>query len=191
MHLASQRPSLRSRPVFRPGPALILAGLLSLGIGGCATGDVAMLATIAGGEKVRVPLGRGGPVLTNEAGVQIDTATFMPNPDKKIVYIFAFTDSRSRALRSVRVEDVSDEAAVTIVDSAQPKLSPGGQWQAESEPLDLSDPRLSWFATITNSLRVFRFTLTFSDGQTLVLHQGAMFPAGMKAAVRQAFGQKY
>lgn len=178
-------------PVCRAGQALVLAGLLSLGVAGCATGDVAVLATIAGGEQVRVPLGRGGPVMTNEAGVQINTATFTLNPDKKILYVFEFTDSRSRALRSVRVEDVSDTAPATLVDNVQPKLSTTGQWRGESEPLDSSDPRVGWFATISNSVRVFRFTLTFSDGQTLVLLQGALYPAPIKAAVRHAFGQNY
>ena len=150
-----------------------------------------MLATVAGGEKVRVPLGRGGPELTNEDGVQINTASFTLNPDKKIAYVFDFTDSRSRALRSVRVEDVSDAAAVPLVDDAQPRLATAGRWHGEVQPLDLSDPRLGWIATISNSLRVFRFTLTFSDGHTLVLHQGSLYPAAVKAAVRQAFGQNY
>ena len=178
-------------PVGRVGQALILAGLLSLGVAGCATGDVAMLVTIAGGEQVRVPLGRGGPVMTNEAGVQINAATFVFNKDKKVLYVFAFTDSRNRAFRSVRVEDVSDTAPLVVADDAQPKLSATGEWHGESTPFDSGDPRLDWFATITNSVRVFRFTLTFADGQRLELLQGAMFPAQVKAVVRQAYGQKY
>ena len=169
----------------------MLSGLLSIGVAGCATGDVVMLATIAGGQQIRVPLGRGGPVLANEGGVQINAATFVFNKDKKILYVFAFTDSRNRALRSVRVEDVSDTAPLVLADDAQPKLSATGEWHGESTPLDSGDPRLDWFATITNSVRVFRFTLSFSDGQTLVLLQGAMYPAPLKAAVRQAYGQKY
>jgi len=169
----------------------LAAALWGLGLGGCATGDVAMLATIAGGEKIRVPLAKGGAVPTNEGGVQIDTANFTLNPDKKIVYVFKFTDSRRRALRSVRVDDVSDTAVAKLVDDAQPQLSPAGQWHRETEALEMSDPRLEWLGTISNSLRVFRFTLTLADGQTLVLHQGALYPAALKAAVRQALGQKY
>lgn len=162
-----------------------------LGITGCATGDVAMLATIAGGQKIRVPLTRGGAELVNAGGVQINSATFSVNADKKIVFVFEFTDSRKRALRNVRVDDVSDHAAAPLVDSAQPTLSATGQWRGASEPLALSDHRLGWMATLPNSLRVFRFTLTFSDGQTLVLHQGSLFPSPMKSAVRQALGETY
>ena len=123
-----------------------------------------MLATIAGGTQLHVPLTRGGAALTNEAGIQINTANIVPAPEKKIAYVFAFTDSRGRTLRSVRVEDVSDEAAVVLVDDAEPKLSGERQWHSTTPPLEFSDPWLRWLATISNSLRVFRFTLTFSDG---------------------------
>ncbi len=150
-----------------------------------------MLATIAGGEKIRVPLGRGGPEMTSEDGVQINTASLTLTPEKKIVYVFEFTDRRSRALSGVRVEDVSDTTAAPLVDDVQPKLSAAGRWHGEAPPLDLSDSRLGWIATISNSLRVVRFTLTFSDGHTLVLHQGGLYGAAMKAAVRQSFGQNY
>ncbi len=139
----------------------------------------------------RVHLNRNGAELLNEGGVQIDSATFTLNADKKIVFVFEFTDSRKRALRSVRVDDVSDDAPLALVESAPPTLAAPGSWHGESEPLALSDPRLAWLVTLPNSLRVFRFTLTFSDGQTLVIHQGALFSAPMKSAVRQTLGQGY
>jgi len=169
----------------------ILGGLLSVGLVGCATGSFEMVATGAGGEKIRVPLGANGVEFTNEAGVQVRMASFAPNADKKIVYEFVFTDHRKRGLRRVRVEDVSDDAAVNLADDAQPKGELDGTWRGGSEALEFNDPRMNWLATISNSLRVFRFTLTFSDGQTLVLHQGTLYPAAMKSAVRHAFGQNY
>ncbi len=168
-----------------------MVGALSAGVVGCASGDVSMLAPIAGGQKIRVALTRNGAELVNEGGVQINSATFSLNADKKIVYAFEFTDSRKRALRTVRVEDVSDAAPTPLVESAQPTLSATGQWRGESEPLGLSDRRLSWMATIPNSVRVYRFTLSFAEGQTLVIHQGTLFPAQMKSAVRQTLGQNY
>lgn len=169
----------------------LVAGLVLAAAAGCATGNIAMLATIVGGEKVRVPFGRGGPEMTNEGGVQINLASYTLNAEKKALYVFEFTDSRSRALRRVLVEDVSDTAALTLVDDAAPVLAANGRWHGETPTLEWSDPRLGWLATISNSLRVFRFTLTFADGQTLVLLQGAFYPAGLKAATRQALGQNY
>ncbi len=189
-------PSPHSRLTHPVAPSLfptrlLSASLLLLGLAGCATGDIAMLAEIAGGEKIRVPFTKGGTEMTNLDGVQINTATFTLNPDKKILHVFEFTDSRNRPLRSVRVEDVSDATAVTLVEDAAPKSASGGRWRGEVPPVDLADSRLAWMATISNSLRVYRFTLTFADGRTLVLLQGSFYPAGMKAAVRQALGQNY
>ena len=45
--------------VLRARSTLVMA-LVLLAVAGCATGDVAMLVTVASGEKVRVPIGRGG-----------------------------------------------------------------------------------------------------------------------------------
>ena len=168
-----------------------LAGLILLGVAGCATGDLSMVATIAGGEKIRVPIGSNGAALTREGGVQINTSSFTLNPEKKFVYVFEFTVERNRPLRHVRVEDVSDESAVTLIDRADPTLSAAGRWRGESEPLSTGSERLKWLVTISNSLRVVRFTLTFADGKTQVLHQGTLFPAGLKSTVRQAMGQNY
>lgn len=167
--------------------ALLVAGLLAA----CATGDVAMLAEIAGGQKVRVPFGKGGPEMTTEDGVLINQATFTLNAEKKIFYVFSCTDSRNRALRRVQVEDVSDAAPLSLIDDAKPQLAAGGKWLGETPPLDWNDAKIKWLATISNSLRVYRFTLTFADGRTLVLLQGSFFPAPMKAAVRQTMGQNY
>jgi hypothetical protein len=150
-----------------------------------------MMATISGGQKIRVPLSRAGAELVNEGGIQMNTATFTLNADKKIVYIFEFTDAKKRALRNVKVEDESDAAPVMVLESTQPTLSATGQWKGESEPLTLSDPRLGWMATLPNTLRVFRVTVTFADGRTQVIHQGSFFPAVMKSAVRQTLGQNY
>lgn len=179
------------RPLLCAHTGLRLAPLLGLVLAGCATGDIAMLAEISGGEKVRVPFTRGGPEMKQEDGVQIAQAGITLAAEKKVQYIFAFTDSRNRALRRVLVEDVSDAAAVPLVDDAQPKLSGKGEWKGEVPASDWSDARVRWLATISNSLRVFRFSLTFADGRTLVLYQGAFYPAPMKAAVRQTMGQNY
>lgn len=168
-------------------PALAAAFLLA----GCATGDVVMLAEISGGEKIRVPLGRGGPELKNEDGVQIHTATLTLGAEKKIVHVFEFTDTRQRPLRRVQVEDVSDAAPLPFIDDSQPQPGPNGRWRGDAPPVDLTDPRLHWMATISNTLRVYRFTITFADSRTLVLHQAALYPAPLKSAIRQTLGQNY
>lgn len=168
---------------------LPLAALLLLG--GCATGGIAMQTTVHGGERVKVSFQKGSPEMQSEDGVQINEATFSMTPDKKVQHVFSFTDARKRPLTRVQVEDVSDEALIPLVDDAAPKLSAAGQWRVEVAPAEWKDPRITWLATVSNTLRVYRFTLTFADGRRLVIHQGAYFPAPMKVLVRQAMGQTY
>ncbi|MBI5770190.1 MAG: hypothetical protein HZA93_20610 [Verrucomicrobia bacterium] len=169
----------------------IFCGGWGLWLGGCATGEVEMLATISGGKQVHVPLGRGGVAMTQEDGVQMSVATFTLTQEKKPIHIFALSDSRKRALRAIRVEDVSDDAALVLVEDTAPTLSDAGVWHRETEAIDPADPRLGWMATISNTLRVYRITVTFADGRTVELLQGALYPAGIKSAMRQALGQKY
>jgi hypothetical protein len=162
-----------------------------LSLGGCATGDLEMLATISGGRQIRVPLGRGGIVMTEADGVQMTVATCSLTPEKKPIYIFALTDARKRAVRTIRVEDVSESAPVLLLEDSSPKFSDVGGWHRETEPLEPTDPRLGWLATISNTLCVYRITVTFSDGHAVELLQGTLYPAQVKSAMRQALGQKY
>src|SRR5690349_10223154 len=85
-------------------------------LAGCASGGkLSMVATISTGEKIPVPLGPKGVEPTKQDGVQIEDAGFTLNAAKNLVYRFEFSDAKARALRSVRVEDVSDDAAVLLV----------------------------------------------------------------------------
>lgn len=149
-----------------------------------------MVATISGGEKLRFPIGREGVAMANEGGVKVTMAYFSPKTEKKLTYVFELTDTQKRGLRSVRVEDVSDEKPMLLVDNPEPKASATGQWHGEVE-LEHTDPRVAWLVTLSNSLRVYRFTLTFADGKTLVLHQGSLYPAALKSGIRHMFGQNY
>lgn len=150
-----------------------------------------MVATIAGGERISVPLGPSGAEPASADGVQVVLASCNLDAEKHIVYSFEFSDARQRGLRSVRVEDVSDAAPFPLVEDVKPAVAAGGRWRGESRPLTASEPGVDWIRTISNTLRVFRLTLTFADGKTLTLHQGSFYPAGAKVALREALGMKY
>ena len=67
-------------------------------------------------------------------------------------------EAHAAALARVQVEDVSDEGLIPLVDDAAPKLSPTGQWRTELSPAEWKDPRITWLATVSNTLRVYRST---------------------------------
>lgn len=150
-----------------------------------------MVVPIAGGGTARVPLSKNGVPMTSEDGIEITAAGITINPDKKPVYTLGFKDTRHRVLRQVRVEDVSDDAAIALVDDKEPKSSAAGEWSANTDPMGATDRRLKWLETVSNSTRVFRFTLTFADGRTQTLLQGMQIGAPTKAALRGILGLNY
>jgi hypothetical protein len=183
---------LSARRANRQSRTTLLLALLALGVAGCATGDVAMLVTIASGEKVRVPMGRKGVEPTSADGVEIQPVRFDLDKEKfHLIYSFGFSDAKHRALRSVRVQDVTDAGLAPLVEQADATVEANGRWSAKGRSLSMSDPALKWLLSIENSARVFQFTIVFQDGHTLVLNQGAFFPNFVKAAVRHEFGEKY
>lgn len=185
---ASQR-----RAYFRPDASwLPPAGLLAaFALAGCATGDISMLVPIAGGTKVQVPFSHGAPVPTEADGVRIESTRAVLDPTKKsLVYTFEFSDAQKRAVRSVKVEDVSDDAISVLVDDASPEIDKG-RWLRVSRSLGPDDECLTWIFNLENTVRIFRFTIVFTDGRTAVLNQGAMYPNPLKAAIRHMFGKDY
>ncbi|MEO5958585.1 MAG: hypothetical protein ABIZ49_08190 [Opitutaceae bacterium] len=169
----------------------VTSGVLVALLAGCATGDVALLVPVVGGEKVRVPVARGGAQPTEIGGFEVKPPRFAPNDDKtRLIYSFEVSNRKRQALRSIRVEDVSDTKPHLLLEDAMPTLA-DGVWRGVSRPLAPSDEGLKWIYSIDNSARVFRFTIVTEDGRSVVANQGTLFPNVLKAAVRQTFGEKY
>jgi hypothetical protein len=181
----------RGRVSFLSLAGGLIATLLVGSSGGCQTGEYAYVATIAGGEQLRIPLNKGGAVMAKEGSIQILHAGGDVEPNKhQFFYKFAFADSSGSELRSVLVEDVSDEKAVLLVEDLQPKLVER-RWDATSRFFNRDDEPIKWVFYVGDSFRVFRFTVTFADGRKIVLHQGSRVPAWAKAGIRSIFGEKY
>jgi len=169
----------------------VAASVALVGISGCMiTGDYALVATITGGEKIRVPLGHSGPVLAREGDLQVKQAAFTMNPANQFVYTFELSAPPTRGFQSVRVEDVSDEKSFLLVDETKPSLV-NGRWRHLAAPLGPDAACLRWIFHVDNSLRVYRFTVVEDDGKTVVLYQGSTYSDTVKAVVRKLFGEKY
>lgn len=149
-----------------------------------------MLVPIAGGGKVAVPFGKNGVEFTKGDGVQIESAASTLDAEKKLVYNFAFRDAKARALRRVVVEDMSDDSPTLLVEDNAPILDQG-RWSGSSRAFAWGEPELRWIATISHTMRVYRFTITFADGEKLVLDQGSLYPNVLKSAIRHAWGENY
>jgi len=190
--LSSRPPAVSARPSRRFGRLdWLVAGVFVALLAGCATGDYSLVAPVSGGTKVRVPIGPGGPVPMEMDGVKIEVFGLRPDFEKKqVLYTFGFFDARGRGLQDVKVEDVSDDTPFPLLEDAAPQVDKG-HWHGTSRSFAAGDEYLKWIYQVDNSLRVYRFTVKFTDGHELVIHQGSTFPNFMKSAIRHMFGATY
>jgi hypothetical protein len=159
--------------------------------GGCATGDYAYVTRISSGEKIQIPLARGTPLRPKQGTIEIMYAGMRPNmvpQNKQMIYFFGFLEKSGKPPRSIRVEDVSDEKAVLMVEDLNPVLKDKIKWGMESKPIPAGDPLLQWVTYVDDAMRVFQFTIIDSEGKKIVLNQGWYVPAWAKPAVRHAIG---
>ena len=159
---------------------------------GCATGDYAYVTTISTGERIQIPLVRGAPVPAQKGNITIKFAGLVPNStpeDKRLKYIFDLEDTSPTPAKSIVVEDVSDDRAIPMVEDLSPTYVKQ-RWVGFSKPLTKDDPALGWMVHLSNTTRVFQFTVTAADGSKTVLNQAWIVPNWAKVGMRQALGMK-
>lgn len=171
---------------------LVLAALLGMAAG-CATGEYTYVKTTSYGDKLRIPLIKGSPEKAKKDGIQIEAAVLLPSrePEKKEVFFaFSFVDQSGVVPKSVKIEDVSDERPVVVVEDLQPTYQAGNRWVNTPRMMQAGDPAIGWTQYVGDTFRVFRFTITKPDGREIVLHQGLSVPAWMKLSMRKTLGHE-
>lgn len=175
------------------GRAISIFGvLISALLAGCATGDYAYVTTISTGERIQIPLINGAPAPAQKGNITIKFAGLVPNPnpeEKHLKYIFDLEDTSPTPAKSIVVEDVSDERAIPMVEDLSPKYV-NHRWHGFSKPFTKDDEALGWIVHLSNTTRVFQFTVTAADGSKTVLNQAWIVPNWAKVGMRQALGMK-
>lgn len=165
-----------------------LFALIMLGLAGCASPGIQVRLLVSSGEKILVNMPQGTVVGNDVKEVKIKAASFLTNPEKKQgIYAFGFNLMANAALKSVKVEDVTDSKAVTMVEDNDPKLQ-GVAWTYTSPPFSPDDKSLGWLHEIDESLRVYCFWITLSDGRQLKVYHVVYYAPFMKAGMRHALG---
>jgi hypothetical protein len=172
----------------------ILAVLFSFTLllaAGCGMASTAMKTTVCGKEMLFM-LGDEGPERAKDGRATVIDATFIPTKDNKhIWFIFHVSKQPSApAVKSIKVENVSDEVPEVLVFDETPKFDAHGNWSGHSADRLPSEPNLSWFYHEGNTPRVYRFTIVYADGKTSELYQLDVVAAFVKAIVRKQFGMK-
>lgn len=165
-----------------------LFALIMLGLAGCASPGIQVRLLVSSGEKIVVNMPQGTVVGNDVKEVEIKAASFLTNPEKKQgIYAFGFNLMANAALKSVKVEDVTDSKAITMVEDNDPKLQ-GVAWTYTSPPFSPDDKSLRWLHEIDESLRVYCFWITLSDGRQLKVYRVVYYAPFMKAGMRHALG---
>lgn len=165
----------------------ILLILLPVILTGCVSPQATMRSyTIAGGELIQLPLAAGGALPSQTKNAKIEVTGFMVNDEKaELTYTFGFSALSGRSLKRVVVEDVSGPTAVRLVDDASPVLD-SRYWKGFSTPRRAGDETLGWLHAPGNTEKVFRFVITFADGETESIYQASIWRGQSKPIIRKA-----
>jgi len=139
-----------------------------------------MLAA-AGSCLARAPDARENDFFKIEnAGFQAVTSKSRPT----LKYAFMFLLKKPIKILRVRVEDVSGNPPVLLVDDTTPKIS-GGRWRAMTRALPMTPDNYPWMFDASDTRKSFRVTVSTSDRGDIVLVQPTKFYASVKQTIIQ------
>jgi len=158
-------------------------------LAGCATSHENQVQ-IAGGQAVTLARrGQAFQEAENSLGTLTNATLTAVEQDgnKYLRWTFVFRLKRPAQLRGVRVEDVTAPAATLLINDQAPATATN-QWTGFSGLIEASGIGIPWLFGNSDTMRVFRLTITEMGGQSHVLYQGEFFSAGTKVAMRRQFG---
>jgi hypothetical protein len=153
---------------------------------GCASSPAGLSVPIAGGQTVRLERqGTGFKHAENDRIIITEASLQAVNLDGKnyLRWNFGITPKQTTTLNMIRIEDVSDSAALIMVNDLAPQLD-AGKWTETAGLMDVSGPSVRWLFQPNESVRVFRITISKMDGQSEVLYQGVQYTPTSKEAIR-------
>ena len=118
---------------------------------------------------------------------KIENAGFLANTSKSrptLKYAFMFLLKKPIKILRVRVEDVSGNPPVLLVDDTTPKIS-GGQWRAMTSARPMTPDNFPWMFDSSDTRKSFRVTVSTPDKGDIVLVQPAKFYASIKKVIIQ------
>ena len=143
---------------------------------------------IAGGERILVDMSRRGLVGEEDKDVKVIVAEFRSNPkEKKGLYSFVLAFKTSAKPSSVKIEDVSENRASTMVDDSNPQVK-GKLWFWASAPMTAEDAELRWINEIDESFRVYRISIVLDNGRQVSIYHAMFYPPVLKWVIRKGLG---
>ncbi len=133
---------------------------------------------VDGGKEIFVRYTQGGPLPAESSEIKIDVAGLASSikpghpEESKLGWVYGFTvKDQSLKISSVQVDIVnSPESLLRLVDDFQPVIK-NSQWSGKSTPISMTTESIPWFYSKGDSRFMFKFSITLTTGQTIVLYQ--------------------
>ena len=178
-------------------PSIPLAAslaLASLCLAGClmqASYEVSV--TTADGVTLQVPLSRTFKVDAGDDAVKFFNFKFTPGSEgevKTFGYAFALKFLGGHVPTQIVVEDDTEQPILQLFNDPAPKLNQSKVWVGRSKGFNPADEHINWVNTLDNGVRVYRFTITMTDGSVHIIRAPIFVPGEAKAMFRAELGLK-
>ena len=157
-------------------------------LAGCRVGPTTYKIPISGGQMASVVFDHDAVVPAENEDFKIELAQYEVDPKTKLgTYRFGFLAKKGTPPRSVKVDDVTDDDALTWIEDATPQLK-NRHWRWVSQPVPPDRAHLHWLFELESCIRVYRFTLVTADGRTLEMYEACSYPDYIKTYFRQQLG---
>ena len=142
---------------------------------------------IAGGQIVKCPATDVGPLPAENGPYKMEVAAFMTGQDETgkhtfLIFTFGLTVQKKGKPAHITVEDVTDAAAVMMVDDKGPKIEKK-YWRGDAAPLMVQEASTPWVFDQKPTIRIFRVTISAKDTPDVVLYQPAWYSAQAKSQI--------
>ncbi|KAB2647226.1 MAG: hypothetical protein WCO38_01305 [Verrucomicrobiota bacterium] len=171
-----------------PKTSLLCLIVLSFLSAGCTTGTFSVNVPIAGGKMRQIQLGSKGPVHAEDEYIAIEKAFIQIQGATKVGnFNWAFKVKGPVKPISVKIEDMSDDEPMVMLSQSPIEIA-GNTWEAKGIDITQTYEGIKWIYEIENSLRVYRFTITLSNGTTSELYEGVSYPTQIKEYLKTQMG---
>jgi hypothetical protein len=159
-------------------------------LGGCAHQPLTENLPVSGGQNLTFTRVGAGFVKAENESLVVDEAglTIYRTEGKNFVrWQFAIMPKQETTLRTVRIEDVTGDRPVLVLEDRAPRIDER-RWSMQSALIRASPRTIPWLFEFGRTTRIFRITVRETSGKTSVLYQAVLFTPKAKKDLRVLMG---
>jgi hypothetical protein len=167
---------------------LVMAGALL--VGGCVHQPATETVAVSGGQNLTFTrVGPGFVKAENDRFVLDESGltTYRTGGKNFVRWRFAIMPRRPAMVRLVRIDDITGEKPVLILEDRAPRFEERS-WMGESNLIPAKTESIPWLFEAGRTIRVFRITLREVGNKSFILYQPVLFTGKAKKEFRVLMG---